>query len=77
VTLPETSITLRIGDTYLITPIINPSDATNQNVRYASRATATATVSADGMVTARRAGTTTITVTVDGQSTRLTVTVIR
>jgi hypothetical protein len=77
VTLPETRVTLRVGETYQIVPVITPTDATSTAVTYASRTASVATVSATGLVTARRAGSTTITVTVDGRSTTLTVTVAR
>jgi uncharacterized protein YjdB len=77
VTLPETDITPRIGSTYQIAPIINPSNATNTTATYTSRSTSIATVSASGVVTARRVGTTTITVRVDGRSATLRVTVRR
>jgi len=77
VTLPVTDITLKIGETYQINPVINPSNATNNRATYSSRAATTASVSATGLVTARRTGTTTITVTVDGKTATLRVTVTR
>jgi uncharacterized protein YjdB len=77
VTLPETRITLTVGETYQIEPVINPSNATDTTATYTTRASATATVSSTGLVTARRAGTTTITVRVDGRTTTLNVTVVR
>ncbi|MCL2124813.1 MAG: Ig-like domain-containing protein [Oscillospiraceae bacterium] len=77
VTLPEAAITLSVGDTYQITPIIEPYDATAtiDSATYTSGTTAVAIVSADGVVTARKAGTATITIRIDGKSTTLKVTV--
>ena len=77
VTLAETRITLRIGETYQLIPIINPTDATNTAATYTTRSATIAYVSSYGLITARRAGTTTITVRVDGKTVTCTVTVIR
>jgi len=76
-TLPETRITLKVGDTYQLAPVIVPDDATNTGAVYSSSSTITATVASDGLITARRAGTTTITVKVDGKSAVCTVTVTK
>jgi uncharacterized protein YjdB len=77
VTLPEARITLSVGETYQLDPNITPTDATNTEARYSSRSSSIASVSPDGLITANRAGTTTITVTVDGVSVRCTVVVTR
>jgi uncharacterized protein YjdB len=77
VSLAESAITLRIGETYQLVPIITPENATNVAATYSSRATSIATVSSSGLITARRAGTTTVTVRVDGRTTTVTVTVTR
>ena len=73
VSLPENSVTLKIGDTYQINPVINPGNATEKNITYSSKTTSMATVSATGLVTARRAGTVKITVKADGKTATLTV----
>ncbi|MCL2226214.1 MAG: Ig-like domain-containing protein [Oscillospiraceae bacterium] len=72
-----TSIELRVGETHQLVPTVGPANATNQTVSYTIRNRNVATVSGDGLVTARRAGSTTITATVDGQSITVTVRVIR
>ena len=75
VTLPVNTITLKVGETYQIAPVINPSNATIQTVAYTSNRPANASVSADGLVTALKAGTATITVKADGKAVTLRVTV--
>jgi len=77
VTLPERRITLRIGETYQLEPIIYPDDATNTNATYSSRTPAIASVTSAGLVTASRAGTTTITVRVGSKTVTCTVVVTR
>ena len=77
VTIPDASISLKIGQTYQITPTVNPSNATNTTAKYSTRSSSIASVSSSGLVTARRAGTTTITVTIDGKTASLRVTVTR
>jgi uncharacterized protein YjdB len=65
---PSTS--LDVGGTETLYATITPSNATNQNVTWASSNASTATVSAGGLVTGVAAGTATITVTtVDGSKT--------
>ncbi len=71
VTLTPSTLLLDRSATYALVKTIAPSDATNQNVTWASSNTAVATVDANGVVsvksTAALGGTTTITVTtVDG-----------
>jgi uncharacterized protein YjdB len=73
VTLPELRINLRVGETYQLRPIITPEDATNRTVSYSVASSATASVTSEGLVTARRAGTTTIRVVAGGRSVTLTV----
>jgi len=77
ITLPETRITLRIGQTHQLEPVLAPSDATDAALRYSSRHTNVATVSSTGLITARRAGTTAVTISVDGRSVVATVVVTR
>jgi uncharacterized protein YjdB len=70
VTVSPASASLGAGLTQQLTPAIAPSNASNQNVTWASSNTAVATVSATGLVTAVAAGTATITVkTQDGSKT--------
>ena len=76
-TLPETSISLHIGETYQVTPVIYPTDATVTTATYSTSSATIAAVTATGVITARRAGTATITVRVDGKSVSMRVTVVR
>jgi len=70
VTLNKSSTSLNSGGTEYLVPAITPSNATNQNVTWASSNTSAATVSSGGLVTAVAAGSATITVTtVDGNRT--------
>ena len=67
VSLNKTSLTLTVGDTSTLTATVSPSNATNKNVSWSSSNTNVATVDTSGKVTAKAAGTATITVTtVDG-----------
>jgi len=77
VTLPERTLRLIIGETYQINPTVEPFDATVTTATYSSSSTSVASVSADGLVTARKAGSATITVKVDGKSVTLRVTVVK
>jgi len=77
VTLPEQRITLRIGQTHQLRPVVTPTNATAAPATYRSSSTTVATVSSTGLITARRAGTTTITITLGGKSATCTVTVVR
>ncbi|MDR2560491.1 MAG: Ig-like domain-containing protein [Holophagales bacterium] len=71
VTLDRKTATLAVGGTVTLRPTVTPSNATNKNVTWASSAPSIATVSTTGgLVTARAAGSATITVTtVDGGKT--------
>ena len=70
VSLNKNTATLTVGGTENLSATVNPSNATNQNVTWSSNNTTAATVSSTGVVTARAAGTATITVTtVDGSKT--------
>jgi len=68
VTLNKSDTSLVAGNTELLTPTIEPSNATNQNVSWHSSSEAVATVSTGGLVTAVSAGTATITVTTEDGS---------
>jgi uncharacterized repeat protein (TIGR02543 family) len=65
VSLNKTSDTLTTGGTDHLTSTIAPTDATDQNVTWASDNTSVATVDTTGLVTAVAAGTANITVTTD------------
>ena len=70
VTMSPTIAAITVGGTRQLTATIAPTNATNKNVTWSSNNTTVATVSASGVVTARAAGTATITVTtVDGSKT--------
>ncbi|MBN2880095.1 MAG: Ig-like domain-containing protein [Clostridia bacterium] len=60
--LPE-EVQINIGDNYTFTPVITPTNATNQAVTYSSSDEDIATVDAIGVVWTHSLGTTTITVT--------------
>ncbi len=62
VTLNKTAATLTVGDTLTLAATIAPSNATNKSVTWISSNPSVATVS-NGVVTAKEAGATTITVT--------------
>lgn len=62
VSLNVTSITLRVGSSYTLTPIFTPSNASNKGVYWVSNRSKVATVDDNGKVTALSTGTATITV---------------
>ena len=64
VSIDKSSATLLEGETITLTATINPSNATNKNVTWSSSNSSVASVS-NGVVTALKAGTTTITVTTE------------
>ncbi len=70
VSLDKNSLSLSLGGTYGLTATVSPSNATNKAVSWTSSNTSVATVSSSGLVTAKAAGNTTITVrTADGNKT--------
>jgi uncharacterized protein YjdB len=70
VSLSHTTLSLKPNATQQLTATIAPTTATNKNVTWSSSNTSVATVSATGLVTAKTAGTATITVTTqDGNKT--------
>ena len=62
VTLDQNTLTIGVGGTAKLVATIAPANATNKNVTWTSSDTSVATVSL-GTITAKKAGTTTITVT--------------
>lgn len=70
VTLNNTSLSMYVGDTETLVATVSPPTATTKDVTWSSNKTSVATVSSSGVVTAKTAGTATITVkTVDGNKT--------
>ena len=70
VSLDKTSLSMTVGDTQTLTATVTPSNATDKSVTWKSSNTAVSTVSSSGVVTAKAAGTATITVTTnDGAKT--------
>ena len=70
ISLDKTSLSMTEGDTETLTATVLPSDATDKSVTWSSNNTSVALVSSDGLVTAKAAGTATITVkTNDGSKT--------
>jgi hypothetical protein len=63
VSLNKSSTTLTVGDTEQLTATIAPANATNKAVTWTSSNNSAATVSSTGLITAKAAGETTITVT--------------
>jgi len=67
ISLNRTRLTLSVGGSETLIPTFEPYNATNQNLTWSSSVPTVATVGNNGTVTARAAGTATITVTtVDG-----------
>lgn len=75
VTLDQTHLTLNVNDTAKLTADVKPDDATTKTVTWKSDNEAVATVDNDGNVTAKAAGTATITAAADGKSASCKVTV--
>lgn len=65
VTLNKTSLTLQDGDSAKLTATVTPANADNRKVTWSTSDESVATVSADGTVTAVKAGTANITVTTE------------
>lgn len=60
--LDKEEVSLAVGKSYSIRPVIHPFEATNQELSYTSSRPQIATVSEDGLVTAHSVGSTVITV---------------
>ena len=75
VELDQTKLNLFTGATATLNATVKPSNATNQNVTWTSSDPSVAAVDQSGTVTAKKAGTATITATADGKSATCTVTV--
>lgn len=76
ITLPTTKASMTIGGTMDLKPTIEPGDATNTHISWSSSDPGVATVDANGRVTAKGAGTATITGTAaSGATVTLVVTV--
>ena len=70
VSLDKTSLSMTEGEAYTLTATVSPANATNKSVTWTSSSNSVVTVSSTGVVTAKAAGTATITVTtVDGAKT--------
>lgn len=70
VSLNKTSANLTVGDTLSVTATVKPTNASNKGVSWSSSNANVATVSQNGKITAKSAGTATITVkTTDGNKT--------
>lgn len=75
ITLSQAEVTLKEGETLTIFASVTPSDATDATVSYTSSNTAVATVSSNGVITAMKAGTCTITASAGGKVAFVNVTV--
>lgn len=67
ITLSESNMEVRIGDTVTLTPTISPTGATYKDVYWSSNNNEVVTVSDEGIVTGVKEGTAIITVTTDDQ----------
>lgn len=77
ISLNKSNINILIGATETLTKTITPSNATNQDVTWKSSDTDIATVNSSGKITAKKVGTTIITVTTNnGYKTTCRVTVV-
>ena len=78
-TFPSENLKLKEGESSLVTVKVGPENATDQSITWSSASDSIATVSADGVVTGKSAGTTTLTASAeDGKVTKkLTVTVTK
>ncbi len=75
VNLDKTTINTEVGSTEQLTATVLPANATNKNVTWSSSNTAVATVDNTGLVTAKKVGKATITVTTDDGGKKATCTI--
>lgn len=73
ITLNRRSATITVGDSVRVSATVSPSNSTNKTVRYSSSNSSIATVSSNGVVTGKAAGTCTITVTAGGKKATCTI----
>ena len=73
ITLSSTTLSLKEGDSHILTATVTPSDATDSQVTWSSSDPSVATVSNTGKVVAVRGGNCTITATAGGKSATCTV----
>lgn len=76
VTLPVSALTVAVGGTYKLTPVIAPDDASNKQVTYTSSNKAVVVVANDGTVTGVDKGIATITVASKDDTTKTATVVI-
>ena len=67
ITIEPSSLKLPAGDTYSLIPHVQPSDATNQDIKWVSTNESVATVNAEGKVTAVAAGSAEIRAMLEGK----------
>ena len=75
ISLNNSSVTLKKGETSQLTATVTPSDATDKTVKFTSSNTKVATVNSSGKITAVGGGTAKITATAGGKSAECTVNV--
>ena len=67
ISIEPSSLKLPVGDTYSLIPHVQPTDATNQDIKWLSTNESVATVNAKGKVTAVAAGSAEIRAMLDGK----------
>ena len=68
ITLDQTSVTIGEGETVQLTATVKPNNASNQSITWSSDDDTIASVSDTGLITAKTAGTVTITVKANDES---------